>query len=146
MIAVDTNILVYAHREDSEWHERAATVVADLAESPREWAIPWPCLHEFLAISTHPRIFRTPTPLELAIGQVEAWLEAPTLVVVSENDQYPETLRDVLVASRTTGPRIHVARIAAICLSHGISELWTADRDFSGFQGIKPRNPLVAGR
>jgi len=143
MIAVDTNILVYAHREDSPWHERAAAALADLAEAPREWAIPWPCLHEFLAIATHPRIFRTPTPLDLAIGQVEAWLEAPTLVVLSENDQYPETLRDLVISSGVTGARMHDARVAALCVSHGIRDLWTADRDFSMFRQVKPRNPLV---
>jgi len=141
--AVDTNILVYAHREDSEWHDRAAAVVAELAESPREWAIPWPCLHEFLAIVTHPRIFRTPTPLDLALGQVEAWLESPSLVLLSENDQYPETLRDLVLASRVSGARVHDARVAALCLSHGVGELWTADRDFSLFQRIKSRNPLA---
>jgi uncharacterized protein len=143
MTAVDTNILVYAHREDSEWHERAAAAVAALAESPREWAIPWPCLHEFLAIVTHPRIFRTPTPLDLAIGQVDAWLESPSLVVLSENDQYAESFRDVVLQSRVAGARIHDARVAALCLSHDVRELWTADRDFSMFPRVKLRNPLV---
>jgi hypothetical protein len=141
--AVDTNILVYAHREDSEWHDRAAAALAGLAESPREWAIPWPCLHEFLAIVTHARIFRTPTPLDLAMGQIEAWLESPTIVLLSENDQYPDSLRDVVLPSRATGARVHDARVAALCVSHGIRELWTADRDFSMFRQIKLRNPLV---
>ena len=143
MIAVDTNLLVYAHREDSEWHARASAALAELAQAPREWAIPWPCIHEFLAIVTHPRIFRTPTPVELAMAQVDAWLEAPTLVVLSENDGYPEALRQIVVPGRVTGARVHDARVAALCVSHGIRELWTADRDFSLFPAIKPRNPLV---
>ena len=143
MIAIDTNLLVYAHREDSDWHQRAAAAVAGLAESTREWAIPWPCLHEFLAIVTHPRIFKTPTPATLAIGQVEAWLESPSLVVMSENEPYLEGLRDTLLSSRVTGARVHDARVAALCLSHGIRELWTADRDFSMFPQLKTRNPLV---
>ena len=70
MIAVDTNVLVYAHREDSEWHERAEQVVRGLAEGAATWAIPWPCVHEFLAITTHPRIFRTPTPIPAALDQM----------------------------------------------------------------------------
>ena len=143
MIAIDTNILVYAHREDVEWHERASAAVARLAESSQEWAIPWPCLHEFLAIVTHPRIFRTPTPLDLAVGQVDAWLESPTLVVLSENDQYPESFREVVLSSRVTGARVHDARVAALCLSHNIREIWSADRDFSVFRQVTLRNPLV---
>jgi len=79
MIAIDTNILVYAHREDSEWHDAAHARVVELAEGRVPWAIPWPCIHEFLAIVTHPKIYAPPTPLAAAIDQVEAWLEAPTL-------------------------------------------------------------------
>lgn len=144
MIAVDTNILVYAHRADTEWHDTAARAVAGLAEGTAEWAIPWPCLHEFLAIVTHPRIFKTPTPPDLAFGQIDAWLESPTLVVLSENDDHSAALRDLALAARVSGPRVHDARVAALCISHGVRELWTADRDFSLFAGLKTRNPLAA--
>lgn len=143
MIAVDTNILVYAHRADAEWHEAAERAVAGLAEGAPEWAIPWPCLHEFLAIVTHPRIFKTPTPPKLAFGQVDAWLESPSLVVLSENEDYLDALRDTTLAARVSGPRVHDARVVALCVSHGIRELWTADRDFSLFAAVKTRNPLA---
>src|SRR4029453_4617874 len=79
MIAVDTNVLVYAHRRDAEWHVQAERALRRLAEGAAPWAVPWPCLHEFLAISTHPRIFRTPTPIDAALDQVDAWLESPSL-------------------------------------------------------------------
>src|SRR5436190_2106243 len=79
---IDTNLLVYAHRQDSAWHPRAAHLLRELAEGQAPWAIPWPCVHEFLAIATHPRIFDPPTPLELALDQVDAWLESPFLVLL----------------------------------------------------------------
>jgi len=66
MIAVDSNVLVYAHREDSPWHDTAYSRIVELAEGRAPWAIPWPCIHEFLAIVTHPRIYNPPTPLEKA--------------------------------------------------------------------------------
>jgi uncharacterized protein len=144
VIAVDTNILVYAHRTDAQWHDAAGRAVAGLAEGTPEWAIPWPCLHEFLAIVTHPRIFKTPTPPKLALGQIAAWLESPSLVVLSENDDHFGTLRDLALGARVTGARVHDARVAALCVSHGVRELWTADRDFSLFSAIKTRNPLAA--
>lgn len=143
MIAIDTNILVYAHRADAEWHDPASQAVARLAEGNAEWAIPWPCVHEFLAIVTHPRIFKTPTPAKLAFSQVEAWLESPSLVVLSENDDYLDALRETALGARVTGARLHDARVAALCVSHGVRELWTADRDFSLFAGLKTRNPLA---
>jgi uncharacterized protein len=143
MIGLDTNLLVYAHREDSPWHECAYAKIAELVEGRSSWAIPWPCLHEFLAIVTHPRIYRPPTPLAQAIDQIEAWLEAPSLVVLSEADGYWPELRSVLETSRVVGPRVHDARVAALCRLHGVRELWTADRDFSRFPGLVVRNPLV---
>ena len=143
MIAVDTNILVYAHREDSEWHQAADRVLSHEAESGRTWAIPWACLHEFLAIVTHPRIFDPPTPLKDALEQVACWLEMPTLVLLTEESGYWEILRPLIENGQIKGPQIHDARIAAMCLEHGIRELWTADRDFSRLQGLRVVNPLL---
>jgi toxin-antitoxin system PIN domain toxin len=143
VIAVDTNILVYAHREDSPWHAAALHAVTGLAEGRSAWAIPWPCVHEFIAIVTHPRIYRPPTPLAIAIDQVSAWLESPTLVRLAENESYWDALRECLLAGRVAGPQVHDARIAALCLAHGVRELWTHDRDFGRFSGLVVRNPLV---
>jgi toxin-antitoxin system PIN domain toxin len=143
VIALDTNLLVYAHRPDSPWHGRSRQLVTELAEAPAPWVIPWPCLHEFIAVVTHPRVFKPATPLETAIDQIEAWMESPSLVFISESSIYWETLRETLNTGRVTGPRVHDARIAALCQIHGISELWSADRDFNRFPGIRVRNPLV---
>ena len=86
MIAVDTNMLVYAHREESTFHAAASRVLADLAEGVRPWAIP---------------------------------------------------------SSQTQGPMIHDARIAAVCIQHGVRELLSADRDFGRFRQLSVLNPLT---
>jgi len=143
LIALDTSILVYAHRRDSPWHEAARACVAGLAEGAARWAIPWPCLHEFIAIATHPRIYDPPTPLAAAIAQADAWLESPTLSMLGESDEYWPVLQKLLRAGKVAGPVVHDARVAAICLDHGVPELWSADRDFGRFAGLKVRNPLV---
>jgi len=143
MIAVDTNILVYAHREDSPWHDAALTRITELAEGRATWAIPWPCIHEFLAIVTHPRIYSPPTPLANAIDQIEAWLESPSLVLLAETEGYWSELRSTLKQGRISGPQVHDARVAAICQDHGVRELWTADRDFGRCPALDVRNPFV---
>ncbi len=66
MIAVDSNLLVYAHREDSPWHDVAYERIAKVAEGRTPWAIAWPCLHEFLAIVTNPTTL--PFASDMAIG------------------------------------------------------------------------------
>ncbi len=141
MIGVDTNILVHAHREDSPWHERAERALAGLGAE--RWGVPWPCIHEFIAVVTHPKIFDPPTPLEDALTAVSTWLEAPSLALLGELDGYWSMLAELLRSARVAGPRVHDARIAALCLQHGVRELWTMDRDFSRFTRLPTKNPLV---
>lgn len=143
MIAVDTNILVYAHREDSPWHGKALAVVTGLADSGSPWAIAWPSVHEFLAITTHPRIYDPPTPLATALAAIEAWQASPGLRWIGEGPGYFEKLAAQAMAGKIKGPKIHDARIAAICLHHRVKKLWSADRDFSSFPELACENPLI---
>jgi len=147
LIAIDTNILVYSVRADSPFHAKALKRVKQLAESSAPWAIAWPCVHEYLAIVTHPRIYQPPTPIADALRQVEYWKESPSLRLLGEGEgaegaRYWEHLRTMLEVSEARGPRVHDARVAAICRAAGVSELWSADRDFSRMPGLLLRNPL----
>jgi toxin-antitoxin system PIN domain toxin len=144
VIAVDSNILVYAHREDSPWHIPAAKRLTELAESGSPWAIPWPCVHEFLGIVTNPRIYKRPSVLTEALAQVEAWFECPWLHLIGEISGYWEVLESHLRSGRIVGSMVHDAKIMAICQQHGIQTLWSADRDFSRFKGIDVINPLLS--
>ncbi|MHC4873427.1 MAG: type II toxin-antitoxin system VapC family toxin [Planctomycetota bacterium] len=143
MIAVDTNILVYAHRKDSEWHKEALQALLDLAESGSPWGIPWPCVHEFLSITTHPRIYSPPTPSETAVAAIEEWLKIPSCRTLAEGPEYFSILKNLTEKGKIQGPMIHDARIAALCIHHGVKTLWTADRDFSRFPELQLLNPLV---
>jgi uncharacterized protein len=144
VIAVDTNILIYAHRKDSPFHKAASVRMAELAAGNATWAVPWPCVHEFVAIVTNPRIYAQPTPLAQAIDQVDAWLESPTLTFLAEGEGHWGAVRALLVEGRIVGGKVHDARIAALCMQHGVRELWSADRDFSRFPGMRVVNPLLA--
>lgn len=143
MIAVDTNLLVYAHREDAAWYDVAYACIKELAEGAMPWAIPWPCVHEFLAIATHPHIFAPPTPASQAVEQVDAWMDSPSLVLLGEANGYWKHLRTLVLKGRISGSMVHDARVAALCVQHGVREIWTVDRDFGRFEGIHARNPLL---
>jgi uncharacterized protein len=140
VIAVDTNVLVYAHRTEAPHHERAAAALASLAGSP--WAIPWACVHEFVAVVTNVRIFTTATPMSSAFEAMSAARLAGA-VFLAETSDHLVRLDGLLAKSGAAGPKVHDARIAAVCLSHAVSELWTADRDFGYFPDLRTRNPLV---
>jgi len=143
MIAVDANVLVYAHRPDSDFHTRAVTALRSLAESGDTWALPWPCLHEFYGVVTNPRLFVDPTPPTIALDQIVAWSESPTVRLLAESAMHLHTLGKLLEPAGLAGPAVHDAKIAAICLDHGVRALLTMDRDFSRFPALTTRSLLA---
>jgi uncharacterized protein len=142
VIAVDTNVLVHAHRPDSLEHQAALSALEGEWSARHAWGLPWPCVHEFLAIVTNSRVYRTPTPPTVALETVRSFLGVGARLL-GESSTHLDVLDRLLTRGRATGSKVHDARIAAICLGHGVSELWTADRDFSRFPELRTHNPLV---
>lgn len=142
MIAVDTNILVHAHRVESIDHSIARSALTQLVNSDDAWAIAWPSVHEFISVCTNGRIFKDPTPIIQALAQIETLVSAGAQLL-HESRNHIRTLGVIAVPAGSAGGQIHDARIAAICLDHGVSELWTADRDFEKFPQLRIRNPLL---
>lgn len=143
MIAVDTNILVYAHRPECPSHERAFAAVRDLAASPTPWGVPLHCFVELAAVVTNPRIWRAPSSAAQVSDQIEAWLECPRMHVLTEDAGWLPAFMACLASGHAQGGQVHDARIAACCRHHGVTELWTADRDFGRYPWLTTRNPLV---
>jgi uncharacterized protein len=143
MIAVDTNILVYAHRAEAAFHAPAFECLRQLAEGGKPWGIPVSCLHEFLAVVTNSKIFNPASSHEQALAQVDAWLASPQSQVLHSGSQHWRILSDLTRKAKLQGGQFHDARIAAICVESGVSLLWSADRDFGRFKALKTVNPLV---
>jgi toxin-antitoxin system PIN domain toxin len=143
MIAIDTNILVYAHRRESSHHEFAQRIVRELAEGGASWAIPWPCLFEFFSVVTNRRIWKDAASTgDQAWRQIDAWTASPSLSLLAETEEFVGVLERFVRRPRVIGPVVHDARIAALCFAHGTEELLTADRDFGLFPELRTRNPL----
>ena len=144
MIAVDTNFLVYARRTEAIHHAEAKRLLAELSEGLRPWAIPWPCVYEFLRVVTHPRVFNPPTPLAKALEEIDRLFDAPAITLLGEGLGHRAHLRQTIDAGRASGNIVHDAHIAALLREHGVREFWTTDRDFHRFPGIAVRNPFTA--
>lgn len=142
MRAVDTNVLVYAFFSDSPFHVAARKSVEDLAEGAAAWAIPWPCIHEFYAVVTNPKIFSDADLPARARAQIDAWMSSPSLQLLTETAGHWGVLTSLLDSGHIAGPAVHDARIAALCLTQGVTELLTLDRDFSRFAELKVRSIL----
>lgn len=143
MIAVDTNLLVYAHRREASLGEQAYRIMAGLAAGDRPWAIPWPCCFEFLSVVTNRRIWkdRASTPAQ-AWCQFQAWAESPSNRLIGETGNFPAILGRFVDRPHVVGGVVHDARIAAICVAHGVQALLTRDRDFTLFPELRTRNPF----
>lgn len=144
MKAVDTNILVYAEMKSAGQHARALQVLTEMAQGPAAWAIPWPCIHELLRVITHPRAYRVPLAVDVALQDLKSILASPSLILLSETPLHLAILDRVVRQSGATGNLMHAAHIVALCLEHGATELITADRDFARFSGLRITNPFVA--
>jgi uncharacterized protein len=144
VLAVDTNVLVYAHRREPAEHDQAFQLMRGLVEGSERWAVPWPCVYEFFGVVTNSRIWRSAaTPPRQAWDQVEAWLAAPDVRVLAEPDGFASILAGFLARPRVRGGVVHDARVAAICVAHGVEKLLTRDRDFSLFPELDTENPFA---
>ena len=138
MIAVDTNVLLYADREETPQHRAALRAIRRLAEGNEAWAVPIQCIGEFLRVVSHDRVFQPPTPIDEALASIESLLASPAARLLMPGNRYLQILRDVIARSGVRGNLVFDAQIAAVCLEHGATTLLTEDRDFTRIQGIKP--------
>lgn len=147
MIAVDTNVLVYAHREELEPHRAARARLVELAESDDLWAIPVFCLTEFARVATHARVFDPPYSVAEIRTAIERLLESPSLRLLNPGERFAGLFLSALQEANATGNLVFDAQIVAVCREHGVSALLTEDRDFARFPGFATEQlPAPRGR
>ncbi len=139
MIAVDTNVLVYADRSELPKHAVALRALRELAEGSDAWALPVFCIGEFVRVVTHPRLFDPPTPAPEAVAAVDNLLESPSVRLLSPGRRYWSIFADLVRDGEVYGNLVFDAQIAAVCLEHGARTLLTDDRDFGRFSRLSVR-------
>jgi hypothetical protein len=137
VIAVDANVLVYAHRNEMPQHAAAVRKLENLASGTRQVALTWTAIYQFLRVVTHPRVFKEPSPIDIAwrfCGDVFAF---PNAVLLAETARHAEVLDRLLADVEPTGNLVHDAHIAAVMIEHGVREIVSNDADFRRFPGIR---------
>jgi len=141
VIAVDTNVLVYASRATAPQHAAAVALLSEMARGAAPWGLPQPCVVEYLRVVTH-RAFAPPLPPADAWANIATVLASPSLQVLVPTPRHFDVFREVCAESGATGDLVFDAQIVALCLQHGVREIVTADRDFRRFRGLKVRDPF----
>ena len=101
------------------------------------------CCYEFHSVATNPRIWRdNATSPEQAWRQLSAWTSSPSMRLIGETEDFLDILENFMRRPRVIGGVVHDARIAAICVAHGVEALLTRDRDFMLFPELKTRDPI----
>jgi len=144
MFLVDTNVLVYAADRSAPDHAHCHGLLTRWRHDPLPWYITWPVAYEFLRVSTHPRVFRTPMAVADAWAFVRAVMASPSLTVLIPGPRHSEvadqTFKDI---PSLRGNLLHDAHTAILMREHGIRTIVTRDTDFHRFPFLDPVDPLT---
>ena len=141
MQLVDVNVLVYAHREDAPDHDRFLSWLENWIDADAAFGMSDLVLSGFLRIVTHPRVFRRPTPIKLALEFVDSIRQRPNCVPIRPGLRHWDIFEGLCRSSAAKGNLVPDAYLAAIAIESG-SEWITTDRDYSRFDGLRWRHPF----
>jgi toxin-antitoxin system PIN domain toxin len=141
MMLIDANLLIYAYHRDLPQHSAAQHWLRDTLASKPYMGIPWSVLLAFVRLSTNPRVFERPPTLSTVWEQVELWLAHPNVWIPQPTERHAQVLGSLMKETNVTGNLVQDAHLAALALEHGLI-LYSADRDFARFPGLRYHNPL----
>ncbi len=141
--AIDTNVLIHASDQSSSFHDRAIELLRALATGPELVYLFWPVALGYLRIATHPTIFQKPLSAAEAIANVTDLVSRPHVRTAGEVDDFWDTYREVAGALRVRGNLVPDAHLVTLMRQHGVSTIWSHDRDFLKFPGIRVRDPFL---
>jgi len=141
MILIDANLLLYSHNVASEHHERARLWLEAAFSGPEPAWLAWTTILAFLRISTDLRAFPHPLPMGEAVSLVSTWLAQPGVGILNPGERHWAILSALLPKAQVRGRLVMDAHLAALAIEHG-AVLYTSDRDFARFPGLRVVNPL----
>lgn len=142
MIAIDTNLLVYAHRADAAQHAAALRALEQAVNHTDGWGIPLGCLTEFWSVVTHRAAPGRPSTPAEASAFLRALLEDGDGQVWVPGTGFGQRILQLAADLAVAGPRIFDLQIALTAFENGAQELWTEDRHFQTIPGLRLKHPL----
>lgn len=142
MIVPDANLLIYAYNSGSARHSMAREWLEQTLSGVEPVGLPWQSIAAFLRIMTDSRLPGERLSAAAAVQIVNEWLSQPMVRVLSPGEGHWQLFHRMVVEGQAPGPLVSDAQIAALTIEYG-GILYTADRDFARFPGLRRKNPLV---
>jgi toxin-antitoxin system PIN domain toxin len=142
MIAIDTNLLVYAQRRQTAQHRAAQKALERASADRRGWGIPLCCIAEFWSVVTHPASVGGPSPAKEAQGFLRALIVTGGANIWAPGAGFWERLTQLASDTKIAGARVFDLQVALIALENGATELWSHDRGFARLPGLLVHDPL----
>lgn len=141
MLLTDVNVLVYAHRVESDRHAQYRDWLGSALRGAEPFGVNEALLASFLRIVTHRRVYEEPTPMTTAVSFCEAVLASPATVLVHPGGDHWRLFAECLTSTSARGNDVPDAYLAALALEHGATWI-TTDRGFAQYPGLRWRHPL----
>lgn len=142
MILIDANLLLYAYNTGAEQHRASRDWLEGALSGSELVSLAWVSVWAFLRIATNPRVFTHPLSATEAGSIVASWLNQPIASILDPGERHLDILRKLIKEGQATGPLVMDAALAALAIEHGAT-LYSTDRDFLRFAGLKWQNPLA---
>lgn len=143
MLLVDTNVLLYAADQDSEFHVRCRRLIEDLRRQPAPTFVTWGICYEFLRVCTHPRVFARPWSIGAAWRFLDALLTTPGFDILLPTPRHAAVLEQTFTEMpELRGNLLHDVHTAVLMREHGVSRVCTRDADFHRFHFLTVVDPL----
>jgi uncharacterized protein len=143
MIAIDTNLLIYAHRAALPEHRGAREAIETASRDSRGWGIALPSIAEFWGIVTHPASRGGASTPRQAEGFLRELIVGAGAKLWTPREGFWDRLVELARELRIAGPRIFDLQIALTASENGAVEIWTHDVRFVASPGLRVRNPLA---
>lgn len=140
---IDVNVLLYASDESSSFHAKALDLIERLARGPDILYLFWPVVMGYLRMATHPAIFPRPLSVQTATANIEQLLSLPHARTAGEGEDFWHMYTAATSGMVVRGNLVPDAHLVALIRQNGVGSIWTHDRDFRKFEGIRVRDPFV---
>lgn len=142
MLVFDTNILLYAANEQSEFHDVCRRRLNEARNDVSPSFVTWSICYEFMRACTHPRFPANPWRLDRAWDFVESLLDSPSFSILLLTERHQSVLAQTIRETPDIqGNRVHDMHIVALMREHGISRIRAKDAGFRRFPFLSVADP-----